>query len=180
MAGNKQAATRYAKALFSLARETDQLEKVRDEMAQVGQALVQSEPLRAFIGNLLITGARREATLAALFEERLSKTCYEFILLLERKKRLRLLPDCCSVFRELYNELTGVLKVTATSAHPLLEAQLAEITRRLSDKFSKTIQLETKVDAGLIGGFKLQSGDQIFDYSIATQLEQLKQRLIHA
>ena len=36
------------------------------------------------------------------------------------------------------------------------------------------VELETKVDANLIGGFVLQFGDKLYDASVANQLKKLK------
>ena len=54
------------------------------------------------------------------------------------------------------------------------------LTSQLSKKFAKEIRAETDVDEALIGGFKVRVGDTIHDSSMATQLETLRQRLIHA
>ena len=180
MAGNRQAASRYTKALFNMAWEQGQLDEVEVNMAGIAKTLEGSSELSQFLDNLLIPAPKRLETLEALFKDRVAKVTYEFILLLEEKKRMSLLPTCCLVFRDLYYDLKGVLRVTATSAHPMSEQQREGLVNRLEVKFSKSIELETQVDPSLIGGFKVQIGDQIFDSSVSTSLELLEQRLIHA
>jgi len=54
--------------------------------------------------------------------------------------------------------------------------------KQLADKLSvysgKQVRLETTVDAGLKAGFIARLGDQVFDGTLATQLNRLRQQLV--
>jgi F-type H+-transporting ATPase subunit delta len=61
-----------------------------------------------------------------------------------------------------------------TSATPLSEENKKKIVAELQAATGGTIELHTKVDAGLIGGFVLTVGDRQIDTSIANALSRLK------
>ena len=105
---------------------------------------------------------------------------YRFLLLLDEKGRLDELADVCEVFEQLYYERQGIVKVHVTSAVPLSPEQSTAVQDGLRTKFAKEIDLSVEEDPALIGGLRIQAGDQIFDSSIAAQLEMAKTKLMHA
>lgn len=175
-----KAARRYAKALFGLGRETDRLEVLHDDVVALQSLLRASEAFHAFAENPLIPRDRRRASLKALFENRLDTVTLTFLLFIDEKDRLGLLPGICEAFERLYDDWNGNLKVTVVSARPLKDDQLARLCERLRARLQKNIVPVTRVAPALLGGFRVHAGDQVFDASIATQLVRLKQKLIHA
>jgi F-type H+-transporting ATPase subunit delta len=67
-----------------------------------------------------------------------------------------------------------------TSATPLGDEQFAAIQSKLETKFKKKIKATAAVDAKLLGGFIVQVGGTIYDYSIETQLQSLGRKLASA
>ncbi len=175
-----KAAKRYAKALFSLSIEQQQLEEIRGDMQDLAGLAGDSQDFFRFIRNPVIPGDRRRSVLHEIFHEKVRPGTYKFLLLLDDKRRLNELPDVCEVFEELYYEREGILKVHVTSATPLSAGQSTALQDRLKVKFSKEIELTTEEDPSQMGGLRIQAGDQIFDSSIAAQLEIAKTRLMHA
>ena len=72
------------------------------------------------------------------------------------------------------------MNVEITSASPLDPGQFAAIGRKLEDKFKKKIKATAAVDASLLGGFIVQVGGTIYDYSIETQLQSLGRKFASA
>jgi F-type H+-transporting ATPase subunit delta len=70
--------------------------------------------------------------------------------------------------------------VKITAAHELSDQQLTAMKQKLGDRYGKKIEAKVSVDPSLIGGFKIQVGDQIQDYSIATKLDKFEQGVIKA
>ena len=65
-----------------------------------------------------------------------------------------------------------------TTIAKLPDASLSKIKSRLSDIIKKDIELEEKVDASIIGGVIIQVGSLVYNGSIKTQLENVKNRLL--
>ena len=77
--------------------------------------------------------------------------------------------------------MKNVSSVTLTSATALSADALEAIKSKLitDGTLSKNIEFQTKVDASLIGGFRLEFGDKLYDASVAYKLEQLKKQLLN-
>lgn len=99
--------------------------------------------------------------------------------LLRRKGRLALGPSIASYVRELWDEERGVQRAEVRTAVPLDEASRAQVQARLSAQTGKTVELESVVDASLIGGAVIRLGDRLIDGSTRTRLRMLRERLQH-
>lgn len=175
-----KAATRYAKAFFDIAQEKSALKAVSDDFEAIGAAIEKSGEFVSLLKAPLISSEKRVAALKALFEAKADKTTFEFLMFLERKGRLGILQDVIYEFAKLNDRLNNVERISITSAFPMADEQVKAISDKLQQKLSKSIIAEVKVEPGLIGGFKVKVGDQVYDLSVVTQLEKIKQSVVKA
>jgi F-type H+-transporting ATPase subunit delta len=78
----------------------------------------------------------------------------------------------------MYFEYKRITKVKITSAAPLSQDEIDKMLEKLKhEALLENIQLKTKVDEKLIGGFVLQYKDKQYDASILRQLIMLKREL---
>ena len=86
-----QTADRYAKALFELAKEQNNLEAVQDSMTEIRGLIVDLEDFRQFLSNPLLSYEERCAILKALFEGKIPELAFRFLLFITYKNRLDIL-----------------------------------------------------------------------------------------
>jgi F-type H+-transporting ATPase subunit delta len=175
-----RAARRYARALFDLAVDRGELDGVREDLAGLRGLLAASPELVAFLADYLLPAERRQSTIRALFEGRAHPLLARFLLFLEDRKRMAVLPDLFDAFEQMYDERKGIARVTVVSARPLTAAQRAEIEARLQRKLGREIQMRETVNPALLGGLQIRVGDLVYDYSVETQLQRLHRRLLTA
>jgi F-type H+-transporting ATPase subunit delta len=72
----------------------------------------------------------------------------------------------------------GIVRGTVTSAAPLAPEKVSALERSLSDATGKQVQFDLQVDPSLIGGVVAQIGSTVFDGSIRTQLQKIRQQLV--
>jgi F-type H+-transporting ATPase subunit delta len=87
------------------------------------------------------------------------------------------LPDLDAIYRERLMEYRHVVRAEVTTAVPLSADRIAELQERLAAATGRRVTMTTNVDPGLIGGAVARVGTTVFDGSIATQLERIKERL---
>ena len=175
-----KAAKRYAQALFELSIQQNTLDPVHKEINKILNLISTTKELSAFLKDPELSPEQRQKIVDVLFKDHAHPLIYKLLCLLIRKNRLDLLESVSEIFVNLYIEYKNILLVTVTAPESLAEDQIQSICHKLKSRLNKEIQPTAEVDPKLIGGFKLQLGDLIYDFSIQTQLEKFKQNVIHA
>ena len=80
-------------------------------------------------------------------------------------------------FIALRFEAERVVKAKVTSAAALPAAELETIKAALRKRFGREVEVETAIDASLIGGALIDAGDVVIDGSIKGKLERLQSAL---
>lgn len=170
----------YARALLEMSRDSDQLDAIADELAQLGELLEANADLRRLIDSRVLSTEERAGALDRLFKGRVSDLLYRFVQVLSRKGRLAELPGVIRAFHKLYAESKGVIEADVYVAHLMDAAKLDQIAAAIGAALGKQVVPHQHEDASLIGGLKLKIGDRLIDGSVATQLRLLQQRMIKA
>ncbi len=169
---------RYAQALLQVSLEKKNVDGVYQDLQSLQELLKSSQELREFWFYPKVPRKIREAVFQKLFAARFEPLTLTFFGFLIQKDRLQVIEQIIADFEVMVREERGILAVQAKSSVRFTEDQEKALKLRLREKFKKEIQLEVAVDPDLIGGFKLQIKDQIFDTSLAFQLQNFKNQLL--
>lgn len=171
----KRVASRYAKALLDLAVEQGKLEDIHGDIASFKE-VANNREFELMIKSPIINPDKKDKILDAIFGGKINEMTSKFFKIILRKGREAYLPNIADAFVEQYKALKNVSTIRLTSATELSETALNGIKAKLatSGAFSENIEFQTAVDASLIGGFRLEFGDKLYDASVAYKLEQLK------
>lgn len=173
-------AKRYAPAILSLAQASDAVVSLRADCAQLQQLLEACPEFAAFLQHPLLPQEQQTAVLLDQIGKDLHEVTRKSLALLIQRGRLALLPDLLTVLEQGLDDIQGILDVRVVSAEPLSVAQAKALEVKLEERSGKTIRLRQEVDAGLIGGFLLQTGDQIEDHSLRGKLLRFQQKILNA
>jgi F-type H+-transporting ATPase subunit delta len=169
----------YSEALFEVAKEKGKLDEVHEQLGEVADALSEDRDLQVFFFSPYFSSAeKREGISKAIkgADEELDN----FLELLAEKHRMPALFRIRKRFDELWAEENRRLGVTVTSAVELDPKVVEEIGAEIERKTGQTIELEGKVDEGIIGGLILQVGNMVLDASIRSRLEKLRKEVAQA
>ena len=163
----------YARALFLLAKEVGQLKDVSEALGFSAHASA-VPAVAGLIGN---PRATIEQLLGLLVHPEAPDVMRNFLPVLAENGRLALLPDVAAVFEQLRAESEQVVKANITSANPLSDAELKQLTDALKKRFGREVDVQTSVDASLIGGAVIDTGDVVIDGSLRNKLSRLNASL---
>jgi F-type H+-transporting ATPase subunit delta len=173
-------ARRYAKALFSLADEQDQVEKWSGDLDALGRALASSPELRETLSSPVFEKEQRRGVVGELARSLgFADTARNFLLLLADRDRLAYLPAIVLDFRDLADARLGRIRAKVTSAVPLAPEEAKRIAQKLAQGERTEVILEAHVDPALLGGVVAQVGSLVYDGSVRSQLEELRRTMKH-
>jgi len=177
------AAGRYARAVFDVAlKEGANLEQVQRDLQQFVDLFVQHPTLGSTMGNPAIPVARKQGVAKALVERAgaISPIVSKLMLMLAERDRLLLLPDIARIYGDRLMDHQKVIRGQVTTAIALPPEKLRALEQGLQQTTGRKVVLESKVDPSIIGGVITRLGSTVYDGSVTTQLERLKQQLLDA
>lgn len=169
-------ASRYAKSLIQLADEEKKLDRVLEDIEAFRVLITESNDFKNFIKSPIIQVSKKKAILAELFSKKFDDLTVKFLQLLTQKQRESLLPEIADEFVLQYRNKKGISTAVITVANELT----GETSGLIKEKLEKSgvafdqVELVVQRDPDIIGGFILEIGGQIYDASVANQLNQLK------
>lgn len=172
---DSRVASRYVKSLLGLAIEQNALEQVHTDMQLIDRLCHANHDLLVMLRSPIIKHDKKRQILELIFKGKISPLSLSIIDILTQKNREPLLPAIAAEFGNAYNEYKGIQKAVVTTTIAVdenLKKEIEAIVKKLSNK--KQVELTTKIDANLIGGFILNVGDRQIDASIKNKLKSLK------
>jgi F-type H+-transporting ATPase subunit delta len=176
---NVSIARRYARALLEVAAENNAL----DQSLSVLEAFTSLLDQNAELKDLAVNPAYNRTQKWAITEKVLGAVgakdtgLMNFFRLLVDRNRLGSLPDITRIFRDLADTRAGRVRGVVTSAKPLAADSLKKLEESLERITQRDVVLQTQVDPALLGGVSAQVGSVVYDGSLRTQIQTLRQSL---
>ena len=179
-AQNRQSVSvsRYANALFQLAKEAKVIDTVSNDLTSMEVTINSDVEILKFIQNPSIKKSLKVQFFNTVSQKlELSKLTENFIGLIIKKNRVHYILEMIRAFNDLLSELKGIKSANITSAYKLSDEEVSKIKMKLKDKFNSDFNINLLTDSSLIGGLKIQVGSQMIDSSIKNQLNLLKAKM---
>jgi F-type H+-transporting ATPase subunit delta len=178
----KTAATRYARALFDVARqEQADLDRVAQDLAGFNDLLETQPALKKVLLNPAVPIQRKRAAVSEVAARGgVVPMVAKLLALLAERDRLILLPDLLESYRERVLDYQQIVRAEVTTAAPLEPAKRDAIEQRLAQASGRQVRLRTRVDPAIIGGLVAKVGSTVYDGSVTRQLEKMRQRLVES
>jgi F-type H+-transporting ATPase subunit delta len=178
------AAGRYARALFDviLKEQPGDLDGVQAPLQDLATLFTTNAALAGVMGNPAVPVMKKIAITQAVLEKTgaLPAPLGKLILMLAERDRLMLLPQIARLYRERVMDHQQVIRGEVTTALALAPAKVRALEQGLAQATGRRVVLEAKVDPSIIGGLIARLGSTVYDASVVSQLQKMKQTLIEA
>ncbi len=169
----------YADALFSVARERDELDAIRSQLGQIADAVAENRDLQVFFFSPYFSSAEKRDGIARAVSGA-SPELVNFLELLAEKHRMPAIFRIRARFEELWAEENRQLDVRLTSAVELDPEVVSRVRAEIERQTDRRIELESSVDDRIIGGLVLRVGNMVVDASLRGRLERLRKEVVKA
>ena len=176
---SSETSERYSRALFEVANETNEIDKIENDVRNFQSLFNSSSEIKNFIQNPTQSKNTQNSVINLLSEKLgISKNLKNFFLLLIEKRRIFFVKKISESFLRLCSKKRGEIKASLISSKELSPTELDGISKDLSKSMRSIIKLDYKVDKDLIGGLKLQLGSFMIDTSIKNKLKKYEQAML--
>jgi F-type H+-transporting ATPase subunit delta len=171
-------ARRYASALADVVLERGEAKEVQKELQQWEDLLRSSANLQEVFRNPTIALDKKRAVLNKLLERAKPRaTTANFLKVLLQNQRLTELPEINRKFADILDERAGMVAATVTTARPVPENVQQSLQEKLTALTRRKVRLNFQQDPELIGGLVTRVGSTVYDGSVRSQLQQIKERM---
>jgi F-type H+-transporting ATPase subunit delta len=169
----------YAEALFEAAKDKDKLDRIHDELDQFAAALNEERELQVFFFSPYFSTAEKQDGIDRAVSDA-DPEFVNFLNLLAEKHRMPLIFRIQRQFEQRWKQENRKLDVTVTSAVELDPEIVERVGKEIEKQTDRSVELQSNVDADILGGIVLQVGNRVLDASIRNRLEKLRRSVARA
>ena len=168
----------YAQSLLDSLGSPGAATDALEQLQATRSAMEQVPALRHMAANPAIPLEVKQRALGEVADSLgLGQAIRRFLELLLENYRLVHLGEIVESFEGLLNRRLGVVQARVVTATDLTDEQRQQLRSTLESVAGSKVELETSVDAGLIGGFVATIGSQRYDTSVKGRLERMTREL---
>lgn len=176
---DRKLATQYARALLACLPSAESAEKGDQFLSALRRAMEQSEEFRGLMLDPAFPRSARSAVLVALAERHgMPRPVVDFFRVLVDHRRTAALASISQLFHEERERAAGILPADIASAVPLTDDLKRRAELALERATGKRIRLNLRTDPSLIGGAVTRVGSVVYDGSLRTRLDRLRERMV--
>lgn len=174
---NKENAKEYALALFELALEKHQIEEIKTELITITSLFQEHSKFYDILTDPRLRDEDKKEVLTSVCQG-LNSTLLHFFFVLIDNHTFTGLELITQEFINIYNQYNKILHVTAVTTIPLTESEKSKLIQELTKRYHRKVKIENVLDNTIIGGIKLLIGNEVLDYSIKNQINNLKRNIL--
>lgn len=168
-----------ARALIESACDNDVAVEVLRDLRTVARAFALAPEALADLSDQTVLLADRQKAMQKAFHKHVHEFVLNALLALQRRDLLSALEPFIQISMTFGSKLANATEATVTSAIALTATERTHITKSLTEKFKKTIDIHEVVDPGILGGLLIDIEDTRIDASVKGNIDRLKHALTH-
>ncbi len=171
-------AKRYAKALVELSEEKKSVDKTKADLGSFIAAVDAQPAMHKLFSSPVFTPENKKAVIKDLAGKLgMQQVTQRFVEHLAETGRIRYVKDVHEAFLAILAERQNRATVELTTAATVNPAELAEIKKKLEALTGKQVDIDSRIDASLIGGARARIGSVVYDGTIKNQLDKMRHQL---
>lgn len=171
-------ARRYAEAMVDVAISRNEVESIDNELRAFSETMKGSRELYDAFASPIVSQPDKLSLLNALIARlNAGQMTANLLRTMLKHHRLHYVAEMYEQFRRKMNERKGLIVAEVTTAAEVGASEQARLGQTLEQMTGKQIEFKFKTDATLIGGVVTRIGSVVYDGSVRTQLQAIKERL---
>jgi F-type H+-transporting ATPase subunit delta len=150
---------------------------IESELFSFGEAVNSDAELELAVSSKLGSNAAKLALVESLVGSKASKETVAILGHLVQQPRGRRIAELLRHAASIVADQAGLSVATVTTATKLDAKQLERLGKGLAKTYGRDLRINQVVDPTLLGGVRVQIGDDVIDGSVASRLKELRLQL---
>lgn len=164
-------------AVLSGAEQQGRLDQVEDELFRFERTVARDTGLRDALGDRRRSGADKAALVGTLLEGRAAAETVTLARQAASNPGGRRVEQVLQSYVEVAARLRERLIATVTAAINPTDEQRQRLAAALQRIYDHPVQVNVLIDPEVVGGLRIQVGDEVIDGSIASRLQDVRRSL---
>lgn len=169
--------TLAADSVLSAAEQAGRIEQVEAETYRLERIVADERALRYALTDTDTAGERRGELMERVLAGKVAPETAVLAVRAAAAPRGRTLPALLRTVAEQAAARRERLVASVTSAVPLTDAQIERLTRILERQHGRAVQVHVALDPAVVGGMRIQVGDDVVDATLAARVADARRRL---
>lgn len=167
----------YAEALAKVAEAEGELDAVERQIYAFAKTVEREPKLREALTDPALPAENKRGLVADALGERANPLAVSLLGLIVEQGRARDLARIVETFAEVVAGQRELAVAEVRSAVPLSDAQSRKLAQALSKATGRQVELRVVVDPSVVGGVIARVGDEIFDGSLRSRLDDAREHM---
>jgi F-type H+-transporting ATPase subunit delta len=150
---------------------------IEGELFEFSRAVSSDPDLELAVGSKLGDAAGKASLVDSLLKGKADPGTLAIVRHLVQTPRGRRIGELLSLAAQTVADASGGIVANVTAAAPLTAAQLATLSATLKNQYGREPRIAVRIDPSVIGGLRVQVGDDVIDGTIASRLSELRLQL---
>jgi len=150
---------------------------IEGELFAFGEIVSSDAGLELAVGTKLSDGAAKSALVERLLGGKASQQTISIVSQLVQQPRGRRIGELLRTASAIVADEADELVAVVTSARPVEVDQIVRLERSLAKQFGRHLRVNVVIDPSILGGLRVQVGDDVIDGTVSTRLKGLRLQL---
>ena len=165
----------YVQALYDLGVETNSIDVLYETSKTWLELISQNMNFLSYLSDVSVDRKEKNELISKLTDNQLFR---DFVNVVMDDKNIKGLRIILNKFVKRINKEKGILNGTIYTTEKIDSSQVKQIEEAMSKKLNTNVNLSNIIDQEIIGGIKVVIEDDVWDYSIASQIKELSIKII--
>lgn len=164
----------YAKALFMLATDRGQADRVADDMRMIDSVTSENRELSVVFGNPIVRYDKKVAVVHSLFDGKVCDETMAFLVFVVKKNRSVNLRGISEAYLDMWRDSRGIVLGDLVTHQETDDSAKEMVAKLIADYTGKQVELHSATDPNMLGGFKMEFDHNMYDARLRTKIRKLR------